>query len=141
ERVSRHDRARERTCDEASTYATLCQSHVRTEAEERETVTETAARCAVYARYSSEKQNSLTIDQQIRKCHEYADHHDLRVVAGQVYSDEAISGATDDRGGLRGLLAAAKETPRPFDVILGDDTSRLSRKLLDALRIFEELKF
>jgi site-specific DNA recombinase len=73
-------------------------------------------------------------------CQEYADRHDLRVIDGQVYSDEAISGATDDRGGLRGLLTAAKEKPRPFDVILVNDTSRLSRKLLDSLRIFEELK-
>jgi site-specific DNA recombinase len=99
------------------------------------------ARCAVYARYSSEKQNSLTIDQQIRKCREYADRHDLRVLDGQIYSDEAISGATDDRGGLQRLLAIAKHKPRVFDTILVDDTSRLSRKLVDSLRIFEELQF
>ena len=57
-------------------------------------------RCAVYARYSSEKQNSLTIDQQIRKCREYADRHGLRVLDLHIYADEAISGATDDRAGL-----------------------------------------
>ena len=97
--------------------------------------------CAVYARYSSEKQNSLTIDQQIRKCREYADRHGLRILDPHIYADEAISGATDDRAGLRKLLAAAKQTPRPFDVILADDTSRLSRRLADSLRIFEQLQF
>ena len=30
---------------------------------------------------------------------------------------------------------------RPFDVVLVDDTSRLSRKIADSLRIFEQLKF
>jgi site-specific DNA recombinase len=98
-------------------------------------------RCAVYARFSSEKQNRLTIDQQIRKCREYADRHGLRVLDAHVYADEAISGATDDRAGLQRLLSAAHEKPRPFDVILVDDTSRLSRKLADSLRIFEQLQF
>ena len=79
-------------------------------------------RCAIYARFSSEKQNALSIDQQIRKCREYADRHKLRVLNSQVYSDEAISGATDDRGGLQRLLAAAKRKPRIFDAILVDDT-------------------
>jgi site-specific DNA recombinase len=97
--------------------------------------------CAVYARFSSEKQNRLTIDQQIRKCREYAERHDLCVLDAHVYADEAMSGATDDRAGLQRLLAAAQQRPKPFDVILVDDTSRLSRKLADSLRIFEQLQF
>ena len=104
-------------------------------------MTDTSAGCAVYARYSSEKQNPLTVDQQIRKCREYADRHNLRVLGGHIYADEAISGATDDRASLRALLSAARETPRPFDVILVDDTSRLSRRLVDSIRIFEQLQF
>jgi len=85
--------------------------------------------------------NSLTIDQQIRKCREYAERHGLRVLDEQIYADEAISGATDDRAGLRRLLAAAKQKPRSFDVILVDDTSRLSRRLADSLNIHEQLQF
>jgi site-specific DNA recombinase len=103
-------------------------------------VTETAS-CAIYARYSSEKQNSLTIDQQIRKCREYADTHSLRVLDQHIYSDQAISGATDDRAGLQRLLGAAKEKPRPFDIVLADDTSRVSRRLVDSLQIIEQLQF
>jgi site-specific DNA recombinase len=99
------------------------------------------ARCAIYARYSSSKQNCLSIEQQIRKCRELAARQGLMVLDGYIYADEAVSGATDDRKGLRRLLAAVKETPRPFDVVLVDDTSRLSRRLADSLRIHEQLQF
>jgi site-specific DNA recombinase len=100
-----------------------------------------ATRCAIYARFSSEKQNALSIDQQIRKCREYADRNGLEVIAEHIYADEAISGATDERHGLQRLLAAANQKRPAFSVILVDDTSRLSRKLSDALRIKERLDF
>ena len=99
------------------------------------------ARCAVYARFSSEKQNALSIDQQIRKCREFASSHSLHVLDPHIYADEAISGATDDRAGLRRLLSAAREKPRPFDVVLVDDTSRMSRDLEHSLGIMKQLKF
>ncbi len=99
------------------------------------------ARCAVYARYSNEKQNSLTIDQQVRKCREFAGSQRLCVLDQHIYADEAISGATDDRAGLRRLLSAAREKPRPFDVVLVDDTSRMSRDLEHSLGIMKQLKF
>jgi site-specific DNA recombinase len=101
----------------------------------------TERQCAVYARYSSEKQNSLTIEQQVRKCREYAERHGFTVLDAQIYTDEAISGATDNRAGLQRLLAAATQKPRAFDVILVDDTSRLSRNMIDSLKIFEQLRF
>jgi site-specific DNA recombinase len=98
-------------------------------------------RCSIYARFSSEKQNALSIDQQIRKCREHATREGLSVLDECIFTDSAISGATDERAGLQRLLVAAKTKPRPFDVILVDDTSRLSRKLSDALRIQERLDF
>jgi site-specific DNA recombinase len=106
------------------------------------TVTATdLARCAIYARFSSEKQNTLSIDQQIRKCREQATREGLRILEDHVYTDEAISGATDDRVGLQRLLAAAQQKPRPFDVILVDDTSRISRDLSHSLEILKRVKF
>jgi DNA invertase Pin-like site-specific DNA recombinase len=39
------------------------------------------------------------------------------------------------------VLTAAAHTPRPFDVLLVDDTSRVSRDLPDAVRLLQELKF
>jgi site-specific DNA recombinase len=98
-------------------------------------------RCAVYARFSSEKQSPLSISDQVRKCREYAEAHGWSVLDSHIYSDEAISGATDDRFGLRSLLAAAARREKSFDVLLVDDTSRLSRKIADSLQIFEQLKF
>jgi site-specific DNA recombinase len=98
-------------------------------------------RCAIYARFSSERQNPLSIDQQIRKCREYAEREELLVLDEYIFADEAVSGTTDHRAGLQRLLEAAKQRPRPFDVILVDDTSRLSRRLEDALRIRERLQF
>jgi len=98
-------------------------------------------RCALYARYSDERQNPLSIDQQIGKCREYAERHCLLILNDHIYADEAISGATDDRAGLRRLLHAALQKPRPFDVILVDDTSRMSRDLADSLEIVKKMKF
>jgi len=98
-------------------------------------------RCAIYARYSTDKQNPLSIDDQIRKCREFAARNGWEVLDAHIYGDEAICGATDDRSGLKNLLGAATAAAHPIDVILVDDTSRLSRKLADSLRIFDQLRF
>ena len=98
-------------------------------------------RCAIYARYSTDKQNPLSIDDQIRKCREFAARNGWEVLDAHIYADEAICGATDDRSGLKNLLGAATAAAHPIDVILVDDTSRLSRKLADSLRIFDQLRF
>lgn len=58
-----------------------------------------------------------------------------------IYSDEATSGASTDREGLQKLLLAAGAPSRPFDCILIDETSRLTRKLADALNLYERLTF
>jgi site-specific DNA recombinase len=98
-------------------------------------------RCAIYARYSTDKQNPLSIADQVRKCREFAQVQAWDVLDEHIYSDEAVSGATDGRFGLRRLLEAATSSAKPFGVVLVDDTSRLSRKLADSLRIFEQLRF
>ena len=58
-----------------------------------------------------------------------------------VYVDEALCGVGAERPGLCRLLAAALSSPRPFDVILVDDSSRLSRNTANALSMFEKLSF
>ena len=98
-------------------------------------------RCATYARYSTDKQSPLSISDQVRKCREFAEKQIWRFLDDHIYSDEAISGATDSRSGLARLIDAATAKPRVFDVILIDDSSRLSRNLVDSLRIFEQLRF
>ena len=98
-------------------------------------------RCAAYARYSSDLQSPSSIEDQLRKCREYATLHGFQFLDQHVFVDQAISGVGFDRPGLRALLAAATSEARPFDVILVDDSSRLSRDTKDALAIFEKLNF
>jgi site-specific DNA recombinase len=98
-------------------------------------------RAAVYARYSSDRQSPESIPDQIRKCRQYAEAHGWEVLDAHIYSDAAVSGTISDRVGLKQLLALAESKPRPFDAILVDDSSRLSRKLSDALSFSDRLKF
>ena len=98
-------------------------------------------RCGIYARFSSEKQSPLSIVDQIRKCREYAEQRDWLVIDSCVFSDEGISGTTDDRPGLRHMLEAATSKEKLFDILLVDDSSRLSRRLKDSFTIHEELGF
>jgi len=98
-------------------------------------------RCSCYARFSTEKQTPASIYDQIRKCREFAEAKGWNLPDDQIYTDQAVSGAGEDRDGLRRLLLAAKSHPRPFDVVLLDDTSRLSRNVGVGSRIREELRF
>ena len=98
-------------------------------------------RCATYARYSTDKQNPLSIEDQVRKCRDFAKQRGWEFLQEWTYADEEISGATLDRPGLREMLSVAESPNRPFDVILAEDTSRLSRKLADILNLCERLKF
>lgn len=98
-------------------------------------------RCAAYARYSSDRQSPASIQDQLRKCRDFAKQHDWEFLEGYVYADEAISGAGSDRPAFLRLIHAASLRPRPFDVLLVDDTSRISRSLGDAARFYEQLSF
>src|SRR6185312_9044453 len=98
-------------------------------------------RCAAYARYSSDLQSPTSIEDQLRKCREYAISHGFQFLDEHVYIDQALSGVGADRPGLANLMAAAVSQSKPFDVILVDDSSRLSRSTKDALTIFERLNF
>ena len=99
------------------------------------------SRCAAYARYSTDRQNPLSIADQLEKSHQFAQEKGWEFLESCIFSDEEVSGATLDRPGLRELLAAAESRPRPFDVILVEDASRLSRKQADVLNLCERLKF
>ncbi len=98
-------------------------------------------RCAIYARYSSDQQKPTSIDDQIRECADAAAEHGWTVLSNQIYVDQAVSAASGDRPGLKKLLSAANTSPRPFDILLLDDTSRLSRNLSDSSRFVQELQF
>jgi DNA invertase Pin-like site-specific DNA recombinase len=93
---------------------------------------------AIYARYSSDRQDPRSIEDQERRCREHARRAGYEVA--QVYTDAAISGAHVDRKGIQTLLRESKRRPAKFGAVLVDDLSRLSRDLGDTFRIvFDEL--
>ncbi|MDT5014710.1 MAG: site-specific recombinase, partial [Mycobacterium sp.] len=93
-------------------------------------------RVATYARYSTDKQDARSIDDQIRRCRSFAENRGFNVIAN--YSDAAVSGSHTERQQLQMLLRNAEQ--RKFDCVLVDDLSRLSRDLGATWRIvFEDL--
>jgi site-specific DNA recombinase len=99
-------------------------------------------RCAIYARYSSDLQRESSIEDQIRKCKEFAEKQGWAVLEECIRCDQAISGASlAGRTALQSLVEDAKKRPRPFDRILVDDTSRLARNVADGLRLTETLRY
>ncbi len=98
-------------------------------------------RCAVYTRYSSDRQSPASTQDQLRRCREYADNQGWTVLPEHVYSDEEISGSGADRPGWLRLRTAIKTKPRPFDVLLVDDTSRLCRNLGESSSFADEARF
>jgi site-specific DNA recombinase len=98
-------------------------------------------KCASYARYSTDRQNPLSTQDQLEKCRQFAMQRGWQFLDEQIFTDEEVSGATLDRSGLCALRDAARIKPRPFDVLLVEDASRLSRKQADVLNLCDELMF
>ena len=100
-----------------------------------------STKCAVYARVSSDRQNPLSPTDQVRKCKEFAEQNGLEVLAAHVYIDDALSGVGSDRPAFQRLLAAAFASERDFDVLVVDDTSRLSRSQPEVMSTVDKLRF
>ena len=92
---------------------------------------EVAVPVATYARYSTDRQDARSIDDQVRRCRAHAAQRGFQVVAD--YADAAVSGSHTDRKDLRRLLADAGAGGLRH--VLVDDLSRLSRDLGDAWRL------
>lgn len=83
-------------------------------------------RAALYARYSSERQNERSIADQLTVCTRHAQAKGWSVVAH--FQDAAISGAAmANRPGLLQALAAAEAGE--FEILLVEDEDRLARNL------------
>ena len=97
-------------------------------------------RVAIYARYSTEYQDST--DQQIRACREYAEEQGWIVVEDCIFCDEAKSGQTvAGRDALDRLMAFAQQDDPPFEGILSADTSRFGRNMTETLHMSEVLEY
>ena len=64
-------------------------------------------RYVIYARYSSDLQRQSSIEDQLRKCHEYGRSQGWIPAKDGTFTDEAISGVSIDRPGLQRMLQAA----------------------------------
>jgi site-specific DNA recombinase len=81
-------------------------------------------RAAIYARFSSDRQNDRSVDDQIASCRELCAREGFAVVL--TFCDREISGAsTVNRPGFRDLMRAAEALR--FDVIVAEDVDRISR--------------
>ena len=77
-------------------------------------------RCAVYLRFSDEKQSAMSIEDQLRLCRGLVERHGWMIAA--VYSEPAISAAhTMTRPRYRQMVTDA--TSGRFDVIIVDRVS------------------
>lgn len=87
---------------------------------------------AIYARQSTEQhvaEDAKSVTRQVTLARAFAEARGWTLADEHVYSDDGISGAEFDgrRPGLARLLAALKHRPRPFDVLVTMDESRLGR--------------
>lgn len=100
----------------------------------------TPFRVAIYARYSSDLQRPTSIEDQIRNCNTIAERNGWIVVEEYIRSDSEITGQSlAGRDGLMELVKLARTSPKPFDGILIDDTSRFGRYLPDVVRLADVL--
>jgi site-specific DNA recombinase len=94
-------------------------------------------KAAIYARYSTDLQDKTSIDGQFRNCEDFCKRQDLEIVCR--FSDEGITGTDDSRPGYRSLRDAAERGD--FDVIVVDETSRLTRNPGSLLNTMDELQY
>jgi DNA invertase Pin-like site-specific DNA recombinase len=93
---------------------------------------------ALYARYSTDNQSVVSIEDQFRICQEHAGRERWQVVG--TYHDAAISGASVIlRPGVQSLLQDAQRGR--FDIVLAEALDRVSRDQADVATLFKHLRF
>ena len=89
---------------------------------------------AAYIRVSTDDQIEFSPASQLNQLRIYAQNHQLLLLDSHIYMDEGISGRTATRRpAFLKMIAAARETPRPFDVILVWKYSRFARSRQDSI--------
>src|SRR6266481_5118606 len=93
---------------------------------------------ALYARYSTDNQSVVSIEDQFRICREHAGRERWQVI--DTYHDAAISGASVIlRPGVQSLLLDAQRGK--FDIVLAEALDRVSRDQADVATLFKHLRF
>jgi site-specific DNA recombinase len=92
-------------------------------------------RIAIYARYSTELQNPLSITDQFLQARRWAESQGWIVVAE--YSDDAMTGAFDNRPGYQKMMEDSKQ--ELFNVIYAEGIDRFSRDPADINILFRSM--
>lgn len=82
----------------------------------------------IYARYSSDKQNEMSIEGQIAECRKYAERNDILIT--QEYVDRAQSATTDRRPSFLRMIEDSKD--HSFEIILVYQFDRFARNRNDS---------
>lgn len=96
-------------------------------------------RVGAYARYSSDKQNVSSVDDQLRRFQSALAPIGRELNPALTFTDHAISGKSTERPGFEALMEKVRR--RELDVLLVEDVSRLARNQSDATRLYEELAY
>ena len=81
----------------------------------------------IYARYSSDKQNDQSIEDQVRACEQYAKRKNLTII--KTYADRAKSGKTDKRPGFQQMIHDSAK--KQFKAVLCWKFDRIGRNAGD----------
>jgi site-specific DNA recombinase len=95
-------------------------------------------RAALYARYSSDKQDCRSIDDQLALGRKHCEREGWAVVG--IYADREISGASTLRRDHYNRMVADARAGK-FDVIWAEDIDRLARNQIDTLQLRGRMEF
>jgi len=95
-------------------------------------------RCALYARYSSDQQRAVSIEDRFRVCRERAEREGWKIVG--TYKDSAISGdSVILRPGVQTLIEDARQGA--FEIVVAEALDRISRDQADVATLYKHLRF
>jgi site-specific DNA recombinase len=101
-------------------------------------------KAAIYARKSNEERGkeaqAKSVAVQIAEATRYAERRGWTVADEHVYSDDAISGAVENRPGLTRFLDAIEKGRAPFQVLVVSEQSRLMRDTLPTLTLIKRIE-
>lgn len=89
----------------------------------------------IYARFSSHRQNEMSIDQQVETCQRLA--ADLGIEIATVYADRALTGTNDRRPDFQRMMRDAAKGL--FSYVIAWKSNRIGRNMLEALVNEEKL--
>lgn len=93
-------------------------------------------KAVIYARYSSNAQREVSIDQQLHACRDFAARQGLDVV--DVYEDRALTGTSDKRPGFQRMIADAEGSDWAYVIVYALD--RFARDRYDSAVYKRKLK-